>query len=164
MLSLNNRIRIAYHQPDGLNTDNIDKTHPRLIDETGELPPVDINDAETGKKYLELFTSQIKEIQKEYDNIQKDIEKLPSLINDLIQVSNERIDTYNITADITHNQLKMMRLGYYAEQQNHIRILDDHLNRLFNYFTTPETDTGEDDEIEEEAGNGFESESNIETS
>ena len=158
MLSLDNRIRIAYHQKDGLNTDSIDRTHPRLIDETGELPPLDINDAETGKKYLELFTSQIKEVQKEYDNIQKDIEKLPSLINDLIQVSNERIDTYNITADITSKQLKMMRLGYYAEQQEKIRILGTHLNRLFNYFSE---ETSGEDENNESKETHMETEDNI---
>lgn len=148
-MKLNNRIRIAYHQPDGLNTEKIDRSHPRIIDETGELPPLDITDAELGKKYLELFISQIKEIQKEYDNIQKDIEELPGLINDLIQVSNERIDTYNITADITPNQLKMMRFGYYAEQQKRITILGNHINRLFNYFETPEENNEEENVTEE---------------
>ena len=149
------KIRVVYNQKDGFDPNNIDYSHPRIIDETEELPPLEVNDGELAKKYLQLFTDDIREAQKNHEEILEEVKRLPDTINRLIEISNKKVATYEqnyCSTHITPEDLEMMRLGYHFKQQEAIEHISRRIGTIINLLT-PTTEPITEEENPEEKNN-----------
>ena len=150
-------IRVAYNQKEGFDPENIDFSHPRIIDETETLPPLEVNDGELAKKYLKLFEDDVLEAQKNHEEVLEEVKRLPDTINRLIEISNKKVATYEQTycnTHITDEDLEMMRLGYHLKQQEAIEHISRRIGTILNLLQPPEPIEMEHaeqlDEIEEQ--------------
>lgn len=133
-----NHIKVAYNQKDGLDLKNIniDYGNPRIIDETEELPPLEVHDGEIAKQYLKHFENEIIEAQKNHAELLKEMELLVKYIGKTLETAHNRIyAAENDYTCLSEYHQEMLRLGFKVKEEEYLGLMNNKLEQIRKLLT-----------------------------